>query len=126
MIDIVLAELVPPHLVAAALAIGNTVGQTAVAIPLLIVTRRICGRPALRGAGHAMLAGLAAGAIGAAAGLGVCLAAPVSGKLASGAVALVAVAVAVIAFGVVAYLLDRGDLKTVVAHILRRRGQHRS
>jgi putative peptidoglycan lipid II flippase len=126
-LDIVLAELVPPHLVAAALAIGNTVGQTAVAIPLLIVTRRICGRPALQGAGHAMLAGLAAGAIGAAAGLGVCLAAPAGGRLASGAVALVAVAIAVIAFGVVAYLLDRGDLKTIAARLRRRgRGRHRS
>ena len=77
----------PPHLVAAALAVGNTVGQTAVAIPLVIVTRRICGRAAVQGAGHAALAGLAAGAVAAAAGVGVCLAVPASGKLAAAAVA---------------------------------------
>ena len=45
--DVVLAELVPSRLVVAALALGNTIGQTAVAIPMIIVTRRICGRGAV-------------------------------------------------------------------------------
>lgn len=116
-LTIVLVQLASPHLVAAALAVGNTVGQTAVAIPLVLVTRRICGRAAIQGTGHAALAGLAAGAIGAGVGVAVCSAVPVSGKLASASVAVVAVIGAVIAFGVVAYLLDRGDLKTVTARL---------
>jgi putative peptidoglycan lipid II flippase len=118
-LDVVLVQLAPPHLVAAALAVGNTVGQSAVAIPMVLVTRRICGRAAVQGTGHAALAGLAAGAIGAGVGAAVCLTVPVSGKLASAGVAVVAVIGAVIAFGVVAYLLDRGDLKTVVARLRR-------
>jgi putative peptidoglycan lipid II flippase len=124
-LDVVLVQLVPPHLVAAALAVGNTVGQTAVAIPLVLVTRRICGRASVQGAGHAALAGLAAGAVGAGVGVAVCLAAPGGGKLAAAAVAAVAAGGAFIAFAVVAYLLDRGDLKAVVARLRRTGGTGR-
>jgi len=123
-LDVVLVQLVPPHLVAAALALGNTVGQTAIAIPLVLVTRRICGPAAVQGAGHATLAGLAAGAVGAGVGVAVCLAAPAGGKLSAAAVAAVAAGGAVIAFGVVAWFLDPGDLRVVVAR-LRRGGRHR-
>ncbi len=62
---VVLAELVPACLMVAALALGTTTGQTVVAVPLVIVTRRICGRTAVEGTGHAALAGLAPGAAGA-------------------------------------------------------------
>jgi putative peptidoglycan lipid II flippase len=72
-VDVVLVQLVPAHLVAAALAIGNTVGQTVVAIPLVLATRRICGPAAVEGTGHATVAGLAAGAVGAGLGVAVCL-----------------------------------------------------
>jgi len=123
--DVVLAELAPARLVVAALALGNTIGQTVVAIPMVIATRRICGPDAVRGAGHATRAGLAAGAVSAGVGVAVSLAVPVHHKLIAVAVAVVAASRAVIAFGVVAYLLDRGDLKTVLARlrrILRRRG----
>ena len=41
----------------------------------MLVTRRICGPAAVQGAGHAALAGLAAGAVGAGVGVAVCLAA---------------------------------------------------
>ena len=51
--SVVLAELMPAHLVVAALALGNTIGQTAVAIPMVIATRRIRGPAAVRGIGHA-------------------------------------------------------------------------
>ena len=98
--DVVLAEMAPAHLVVAALALGCTIGQTLVAIPLVIATRRICGQAAVQGVGYAALAGLAAAAIGAAAG-----------------VAVLAAGCAVIAFGVVAYLLDHGDLRTVLARL---------
>ena len=118
-IDVVLVQLVPAHLVAAALAVGNTVGQTAVAIPLVLATRRICGPAAVQGAGHATVAGLAAGAVGAGLGVAVCLVEPVGGKLASAGVAVVAVGVAAVGFAGVAYLLDRGDLRTVVARLRR-------
>jgi putative peptidoglycan lipid II flippase len=123
--DVVLAELAPARLVVAALALGNTIGQTVVAIPMLIAARRICGPDAVRGVGHATLAGLAAGAVSAGVGVAVSLAVPAGHKLIAVVVAVVAASCAVIAFGVVAYLLDRGDLKTVLARlrrILGRRG----
>jgi putative peptidoglycan lipid II flippase len=124
--DVVLVELVPPRLVVVALALGTTIGQSVAAIPLVFMTRRICGRPALHGVGHATLAGLAAGVAGAAAGVAISLAVPVHGKLASFAVALPAAAVAILVFGVVAYLLDDGDLKAVLASVRRRIARLRS
>jgi putative peptidoglycan lipid II flippase len=117
--SVVLAELMPAHLVVAALALGNTIGQTAVAIPMVIAIRRIRGPAAVRGIGHATLSGLAAGAAGAAVGVAVCLAAPAGGKLLAVGVAVLAASGAVIAFGAVAFILDRGDLRTVVARLRR-------
>jgi putative peptidoglycan lipid II flippase len=120
--SVVLAELMPAHLVVAALALGNTIGQTAVAIPMVIATRRIRGSAAVQGVGHATLSGLAAGLAAAAVGVGVCLAAPVSGKLLDFGVAVGAASGAVLVFGAVAYVLDRGDLKTVLARLRRAAG----
>ena len=117
--DVVLAELAPPHLVPAALALGNTVGQTVVAIPLVFVTRRICGPAAVQGARHAALAGLAAGVAGAVVGVAVSLAVPLHHKLVAVALAVPAAAFAIIAFFVVAYFLDDGDLKNVLAWVRR-------
>jgi putative peptidoglycan lipid II flippase len=117
--DVVLAELAPPHLVPAALALGNTIGQTVVAIPLVFVTRRICGQAAVQGARHAALAGLAAGAAGAVVGVAVSLAVPLHHKLVAFALAVPAAALAILAFGVVAYFLDDGDLRAVLAWVRR-------
>ena len=117
--DVVLVQLVPARLVPAALALGTTIGQTAVAIPLVFVTRRICGPAAVRGVSHAALAGSAACAAGAAVGLAVSLAVPVHHKLEAVALAVPAVGSAILAFGVVAYLLDDGDLKSVLAWVRR-------
>jgi putative peptidoglycan lipid II flippase len=117
--DVVLVKLAPPHLVAPALALGTTIGQTAAAIPLVIATRRICGRAAMEGVGHAALSGLAAGAVSAAVGVAVCLAMPAGGKLLAVGAAVVATGATIIAFGAVAYALDRGDLKTVAARLRR-------
>jgi putative peptidoglycan lipid II flippase len=119
--DVVLAELAPARLVVAALALGSTIGQTVVAIPLMVMTRRICGRAAVEGTGHAMLAGLAAGAAGAAAGVAVSLAGAGGGKLVAAAVAVVAAACATVVFGAVAFLLDRGDLRSVAGRLRRLR-----
>jgi hypothetical protein len=90
-----------------------------VAIPLVFVTRRICGPAAVQGTRHVALAGLVACAAGAAVGMAVSLAVPLHHKLVAAALAVPAAGCAVIAFGVVAYLLDNGDLKTVLAWVRR-------
>ena len=117
--DVVLAELAPPHLVPAALALGNTIGQTVVAVPLVFITRRICGQAAVQGARHAAVAGLAAGVAGAVVGVAVSLVVPLHHKLVAVALAVPAAAFAIVAFFVVAYFLDDGDLRTVLAWVRR-------
>jgi putative peptidoglycan lipid II flippase len=117
--DVVLVELAPARLVPAMLALGTTIGQTVVAVPLVFITRRICGKAAVQGARRATLAGLAACAAGAAIGVAVSLAIPLHHKLVAAALALPAAACAILAFGVVAYILDDGDLKTVLAWVRR-------
>jgi putative peptidoglycan lipid II flippase len=117
--DVLLAELAPPRLVVAALALGNTIGQTVAVVPLVITTRRVCGPSALVGVNHAAGAGQAAGLVSAVAGILVCLLAPTGGKLISAGVAVLAAGCAVVAFGVVAYVLDRGDLKAVAGRLRR-------
>ena len=114
---VVLVPLVPARLVVAALALGTTIGQTVVAIPLVFVTRKICGPAAVQGARHAALAGLAACAAGTAVGVAVSLAVPLHHKLVAFAVAVLAAGCAIIAFGVVAYILDNGDLKAVLTWV---------
>jgi putative peptidoglycan lipid II flippase len=113
----ILAELVPARLVVAALALGMTIGQTAAAIPLVIVTRRIRGAAAVHGVGRAALAGLIAAAAGAMAGAAVSYALPVSHKLLAAGVGVLAASCAVIAFAVVAFLLDDGDLRAIWARL---------
>jgi putative peptidoglycan lipid II flippase len=113
--DVVLAELAPPRLVVAALSLGNTIGQTVVAVPLVLVTRKICGPAAVQGVGRAALAGLVAGAAGSAAGVAISLAIPERHKLAAFGLAFPAAGGAIIAFGIAAFLLDDGDLRAVLA-----------
>jgi putative peptidoglycan lipid II flippase len=124
--DVVLVQLVPARLVVAALALGTTIGQTVVAIPLVFVTRRICGQDAVQGVGHAALAGLAACAAGSAVGVIVSLAVPLHHKLVAAALAVPAAGLAIITYGVVAYLLDDGDLKVVLAWVRRAAARLRS
>ena len=116
---LVLVPLVPARQVPAALALGTTIGQTVVAVPLLFATRRICGPAAVQGAWRAALAGLAACVAGSAVGVGISLAVPLHHKLVAAALAVPAAGGAIIAFGVVAYILDDGDLKTVLAWMRR-------
>jgi putative peptidoglycan lipid II flippase len=124
--NVVLVQLVPAWLVPAMLALGTTIGQIVVAIPLVFVTRRICGPAAVQGAGHANLAGLVACAAGVVVGVAVSLAVPLHHKLVAAALAVPAAGCAIIAFGVVAYLLDDGDLKAVLAWVRRAMGRLRS
>jgi putative peptidoglycan lipid II flippase len=125
-VDVVLVQFVPAHLVVAALALGVTVGQALVAVPMVIVTRRICGPAAVQGAGRAALAGLAAATVAAAVGTAVSIAVPVSHKLVAAGVAVVAAGCAVIVFGVVAYLLDGSDLRVALAWLRRRTPSRRA
>ncbi len=112
--DAVLALLAPPRLVVAALALGSTIGQSVVAVPLVLAARRIRGQEAVRGTGRAALAGAAAGIAGAVAGVAVSLALPASHKLLSAGVAVLAAVCAALAFGLVAYLLNDGDLRAAM------------
>jgi len=113
--DAVLAQVVPPRLVVAALALGNTVGQTVVAVPLVLAARRIRGPEAVTGTGRAALAGAAAGVAGAAAGVAISLAFPANDKLLATGVAVLAAVSAVLAFGLVAYLLNDGDMRAATS-----------
>jgi putative peptidoglycan lipid II flippase len=115
--DVVLVELVPARLVVAALALGNTIGLVLVAVPLVIVTRRIRGPAAVQGVNHASLAGLAAALAGIAVGVAVSLVIPMSHKLLDIGVGALAATGAVIAFGLVAYLLDDGDVRLLLARL---------
>jgi putative peptidoglycan lipid II flippase len=117
--EVILVENVPPRLVVAALALGVTIGQTAVAIPLVVIARRFRGAAAVHGLSHAALAGLAAAAVAAVVGVGISLLLPVTRKLAAGGVAVLAAAGATLAFGVVAYLLDDGDLRALLTRLRR-------
>jgi putative peptidoglycan lipid II flippase len=118
--DAVLTQFVPARLEAAALGIGGTIGQTAVAIPLVFATRRICGKAALDRVGRAALAGFIACVAGSAAGVGVIEALAPASKSVDVVAALLATAAAVAAFGVVAYLLDRGDLRSIALQVIAR------
>jgi putative peptidoglycan lipid II flippase len=117
--DLMLVEVAPARLVPAMLALGITIGQTVVAIPLVFITRQICGKAAVQGAGRATLSGLAACAVGAAVGVAISLAVPLHHKLTAVALAVPAAACAILAFGVVAYFLDDGDLRVVLNWIRR-------
>jgi putative peptidoglycan lipid II flippase len=86
---------------------------------MVIVTRRLRGRAAIAGVGHAAAAGIAASAAGAAAGLAVVLIAPNGGKFAQAGDGVLAAALAVLVFGLVAYALDRGDLRAVAGRARR-------
>ena len=118
-LSVVLVELAPPRLVVAALALASTVGQLAVAIPMMIAVGRIRGKAATDGIGRASLVGLAAAVAGTVVGVAAALAMPPGGKLHDGAAGAVAVATAMAAFALVAYLLDKDDLRMATARLRR-------
>jgi putative peptidoglycan lipid II flippase len=113
--QVALGELAPSRLVVPALALSTAIGQTAAAVPLVIVTRRIRGKAAVQGIGRATLAGIAAAAAGAAVGGAVSLALPAGHKLLYAVVAILAAVCAVIAFAAVALVLNRGDMTAALA-----------
>ncbi len=112
-----LVLLTPPHLTTEMLALSNSVGFTLVAIPAVIITRRLRGPDAVAGLGHATLAGIAACAAGGAAGLTLTLVLPSGGNALEAGSGLIAVLAAVAAFGVVAYALDPGDTRVALSRL---------
>jgi putative peptidoglycan lipid II flippase len=111
--------LAPPHLTVEALALASSTGFIVVAIPTVIVTRRLRGPAAVAGLGHATLAGSAAAAAGAAAGLAATLVLPTGGNALEVGSGFIATILAIAVFGVVAYALDRGDLRAVAGRLRR-------
>jgi len=120
-LSVVMVELVPARLVVAALSAASTVGQLAIAIPMMIAVGRIRGKAATAGIGHASLAGLVAAVAGTAVGVAAALVMPVGGKLYDGAAGAIGVICAVVVFVVVAYLLDKDDLRMATARVQRLR-----
>jgi len=112
-----LVELMPPQWTVGAIALGSSIGQLTVAVPMVIAIRRIRGEAAVAGAGRVALVSLAAGVTGGVFGLVVTILIPSGGKLTDAASGALAAAVAIGAFGVVAYAFDRGDLKTALQRI---------
>lgn len=115
--QVVLAETVPARLVVGALALGNTIGVTLAAVPLVIIVRRIRGHDVMKGVIRATVVGLLAAAVGAGVGVAVSIALPVDHKLLYALVATVASCCAVAAFCAVAFLLDDGDLRVVLGRV---------
>jgi putative peptidoglycan lipid II flippase len=118
-LSVPLVELVPARLVVGALALASAVAQLAVAVPMVLATRRIRGGGAVQGVGRATLASLAAGVVGGAAGVAASLAVPLGGKLQDAVSGALAAAAAVAAFAVVAYVLDRSDLRASAIRLRR-------
>ena len=118
--DVIAVELVPARWVVPMLGLGNTVGMALSGAALLIAVGRARGAAALHGTARAAAAGLAGALAGAAAGAGVSAAVPVAGFIPNAIIAFLACCCAVIGFGVVAFFLDGGDLRAVLARVLRR------
>lgn len=119
LVQVVLAQLVPPSFIVGALALGQTVGQTAAAIPLIIITRRIRGGDAIAGMGRAGLAGLGAAVAGGVVGAAISLALPVNHRMLAFWDGTLAAICALVVFVLVGSVLDRDDMRVVVARVVR-------
>ena len=111
--------LAPPRLTVGALALASSIGQLAVSVPMEAATRRLRGRAAVAGLGHATLAGIAAAAAGAAAGLAITTVLPTGGAILETGVGIVSTLLAVVVFGVVAFALDKGDVRVATGRLRR-------
>jgi putative peptidoglycan lipid II flippase len=120
-VDAVLTQFVPARLEVAAIGIGASIGQTAVAIPLVFATRRIRGKAALAGAGRTTLAGFVACVVGSVGGVAVITVMSPASRPMYVVAALLATTLAVAAFGAVAYLLAPGDLRAIAVAVASRR-----
>lgn len=117
--QLVLVPIVPARLAVPALALGNTAGLTVVAVPLVVVTRRVLGRPAIQGVGRTTLIGLAAAVSGGVVGVGATVLLPAGGRLADAGVGALAAGCAVFAFGAIAFRLDEEDVRPLLTRAVR-------
>jgi putative peptidoglycan lipid II flippase len=117
--DLLIVPFVPRSSVVGWLGAGTTIGLTCSGVILIVLVRRFRGPAALRGCARASVAGLVGALAGAAAGLGVSTAVPVSGFLPSVGVTLLASAAVLVAFLAVAALADGGDLRALVRRVIR-------
>jgi putative peptidoglycan lipid II flippase len=118
--DVAAVLLVPARWVVPVLAGGNTLGLVVAGLAGLIAVRRARGPAAVAGTARAGLAALAGAVAGAVSAGAVSAVVPVSGALPNVALAAAAALVAVAGFAAVAFLIDRDDLGTVAARLLRR------
>ena len=119
-VDLVVVPLVRPDSVVPVLGLANTAGMTASGVALLVAVGRARGAAALQGVWRALGAGLTGAVAGAAVGLGMTAALPVSGHWRNAGLALLVSVCALIAFVVVVALLDAGDLRSVLLRVRRR------
>jgi putative peptidoglycan lipid II flippase len=117
--QLILVEIVPARLVVAVLALGNSAGLVVVAVPLIVVTRRVLGKATVEGVGRTTLVGLAAAVGASVVGVGASLAVPAHGKLTDAAAGVLAAGLAVVVFGAIAFVLDEADTRPVLALVLR-------
>lgn len=111
--DVVLVILLPASDTVLALGIGNAVGMTMAGLLLLGSVRTAAGPTAVHGLPRAFGAGVAGGALAAAAGWWVgTFGSP--GPVASAGLAVAAAAMAVAVYGVVVLIADAGDMRTAI------------
>jgi putative peptidoglycan lipid II flippase len=122
--QVILTETVPARLVVAALALGQTVGATVIAIPFVVVTRRVIGPASVQGVSRAALAGMVAAVGAGLVGFAVSLALPATGRLATAGAGALAAGCSLLAFGAIALRFGGGDLRVIVARLVQAAGLH--
>lgn len=115
--DIVLVAVAPSRWVVGMLALGSSIGLTVAGAALVVAVRRTLGSAALAGTGRAAVAGLAAAVAGGGAGAGVAAAIPIVSLVAAALVAAFAAGCAIAVFALVAYIMDGGELRSVVSRV---------
>jgi putative peptidoglycan lipid II flippase len=118
-VQVILTETVPAHLVVAALALGQTVGTSVVAIPFVFVTRRLVGAASVRGVGRATLAGVVAAVGAGLIGFAASLVLPAHHRLAWVAAGALGAVCSIPVFALIALWLDDGDLRVILGRMLR-------
>jgi len=112
---VVLTSVLPGSRVVTAIAAAHTLGLTLAALLLVRSLRAQAGRGAVAGLPRAVLAGLAAGLVGAAAGTGLARALPATSTAAAVGAGVLAAAVAALAWALVLRLLDARDLRVLTS-----------
>jgi putative peptidoglycan lipid II flippase len=117
--DLALAAWLPPRWTVVGLGLGNAIGMTVAASLLLAALRRETGGGGVDHLARAAASAMAAAIVGASVGLGMARwFAPAGPAISFGQAVLVGL-LTLAAFGAVALLLDRGDLRRLLARLRR-------